>query len=89
MIGIGRGATFVNTALAQNAGCIAGIATYGGKPVAAKALSAALNGEPYPVPAYLYGDAATANAANYLKLYRKQFHLLPILQAHWYHQAIC
>lgn len=68
VIGIGRGATFVNTALAQNAGCIAGIATYGGKPVAAKALYAALNGEPYPVPAYLYGDAATANAANYLKL---------------------
>lgn len=66
VIGIGRGATFVNTAIAQNAGCVAGIATYGGKPI--KNMSPALNGQPYPVPAYLAGDAATVTAANYLKL---------------------
>ena len=66
VIGIGRGATFVNTALAQNAGCIAGIATYGGKAV--KTLTAALNGEPFPVPAFLCGEGAAANGANYVKL---------------------
>ncbi|MCF0160035.1 MAG: hypothetical protein HUJ99_04540, partial [Bacteroidaceae bacterium] len=68
VIGIGRGATFVNTALAQNAGCVAGIATLGGKAVTAKALSAPLNGEAYPVPAYVAGETAATTASNYLKL---------------------
>ncbi len=63
VIGIGNGATFVNTALAASdaAGHIAGILTIGGKPFKAPA-------ESYGVPAYVAGKTAKSVAKSYVAI---------------------
>ncbi len=61
VIGIGNGATFVNTCIAGNAGEVAGIVTLGGKP------GKAVKGAP-EVPAYIGG----ANAAKVAAAYKTQ-----------------
>lgn len=60
IIGIGRGATFVNRAIASHAGNVAGIVTIGGRPAQIKGGS--------PVPVYVAGKNAEAVALNYKKL---------------------
>ena len=52
LVGIGQGATFVNQTLAQHAGEVAGIFTYGGKPGTYKTTDAV------PVPAFVAGTGA-------------------------------
>ena len=60
VIGIGRGATFVNETIARKAGNVAGIVSIGGK-----APKKALEGES-PVPAYITGKNARKTAASYI-----------------------
>lgn len=59
LIGIGRGATFINRSIASHAGNVAGIVTIGGKAATIK------NGS--PVSVYAAGKNASAVAANYEK----------------------
>lgn len=58
VIGIGRGATFVNGAIAPNAGGVAGIVTIGGK-------AGRLVQEASPVPVYVSGKGSKQVAAVY------------------------
>ena len=60
VIGIGRGATFVNETIARKAGNVAGIVSIGGK-----APKKSLEGES-PVPAYIIGKNARKTAASYI-----------------------
>ncbi len=59
VIGLGSGASFVNAAIAANAGPVAGIASIGGSP-------ARLPYDSDPVPAFIAGKGAARAAASYI-----------------------